>query len=491
LEYRERPAIFDYGIALVVTVVASVLRWSLHPWLEDGGPALHLAAMIIVAWLGGLGPCLFAQALILLVSIVFFGRPPGSEPDPPIKALVGMTAFFSVGIAVALLSQSVRAAQRKAHLTEQSLRDAHRRKDEFLAMLAHELRNPLAPIGNGLQILEIAGDDIELREEARVMMQRQFEHLVRLVDDLLDVSRIARGKIELKKESLALAAVVERAVEAVRPLTDGLGHQLIVETPSQPLWLRGDPVRLAQVITNLLTNAARYTDRGGEIMVVAERSGDWAVVTVRDTGIGIGPEVLPKVFDMFVQAEHGLSRGHGGLGLGLTLVKSLVQLHGGEVEARSDGLGKGSEFIVRLPLQGATVGDEGPQSKSDLAAPPRRILVLDDNTDAADSLARLLALRRHDVRVAHSGREALRIGSEFQPEIAILDLGMPGIDGFAVAKALRASANGSAIKLVALTGWGGPDDRERTQAIGFDHHFVKPITIEALESITAVSDDRA
>jgi signal transduction histidine kinase/CheY-like chemotaxis protein len=491
LKNRPRSALANYSIALLAIAVASLLRWRLHSLLEDGGFALHLLAIMLVAWLGGLGPCLFAQVLTLIVSIIFFGKPPGSDPDPPIKAMVGLAVFFFVGIFVALLSQSVRKAQLKARLTEQSLRDAHRRKDEFLAMLAHELRNPLAPIGNGLQILEIAGDDVELREEARVMMRRQFEHLVRLVDDLLDVSRIARGKIELKKESLPLADVVERAVEAVRPLTDGLDHQLVVELPSQPLWLRGDPVRLAQVITNLLTNAARYTDRGGEITVVVERAGDHAVVTVRDTGIGIASDVLPKVFDMFVQAEHGFSRGHGGLGLGLTLVKSLVQLHGGEVEARSDGLGEGSEFVVRLPLLPQPLPDETDRPPGSREHTPRRILVLDDNTDAADSLARLLALRQHDVRVAHNGRDALQIGSEFQPEIAILDLGMPGIDGFAVAKELRASANGSSIKLVALTGWGGPDDRQRTQATGFDHHFVKPITIEALESITAVGDGRA
>lgn len=483
-QQRPRSTLANYGIALLIVVVSSMLRWWLHPILEEGSFAVHLLAIMLVAWLGGVGPCLFAQVLTLIISDRFFGTPPSNEENA-FKAIFGLTAYFSIGIAVSWLSQSVRAAQLKARLTEQSLRDAHRRKDEFLAMLAHELRNPLAPIGNGLQILEIAGDDVELLEEARVMMQRQFEHLVRLVDDLLDVSRIARGKIELRKESLVLGPVVERAVEAVRPLTDGLGHHLVVELPAQPLWLRGDAVRLAQVITNLLTNAARYTDRGGEITVVAERVGDHAVVTVRDTGIGIAPDVLPKVFDMFVQAEHGFSRGHGGLGLGLTLVKSLVHLHGGEVEARSEGLGKGSEFVVRLPLLSQPAQDEADSGRTRHEHIPRRILVLDDNTDAADSLARLLALRRHDVRVAHNGHDALQIGSEFQPEIAILDLGMPGMDGFAVAKQLRASANGSAIKLVALTGWGGPDDRERTQATGFDHHFVKPITIEALESITA------
>jgi signal transduction histidine kinase len=491
-EQRPRSEFANYGIALMTIAGASVLRWLLNPVLEDGGLAIHLAAVIVVAWIGGVGPWMFAQVLALMIMILFFS-PPQEQPDHPLRVLIGLGVFVFVGLSVALLSRSVRAAQRQARLTEQSLRDAHRRKDEFLAMLAHELRNPLAPIGNGLQLLQIAGEDAELREEACMMMQRQFEHLVRLVDDLLDVSRIARGKIDLRTEPLTLRVVIERAVEAVRPLIDGLGHRLRVELPPQPLHVRGDLVRLAQVITNLLTNAARYTDRGGEITVsaAADKGGDWAVLSVRDTGIGIAPDVLPKVFDMFVQAEHGLSRGHGGLGLGLTLVKSLVHLHGGEVEARSDGLGKGSEFVVRLPLQKDAAAEAGDAPEADSPAVLRRILVLDDNIDAADSLARLLSLRRHDVRVAHSGLEALQIGTEFHPEIAILDLGMPGIDGFAVAKGLRSSANGSAIKIVALTGWGGPDDRQRTQATGFDHHFVKPITPDVLDSITAAADGRA
>jgi signal transduction histidine kinase len=485
-----RSALANYSIALLAVIVSSLLRWVLHPWLEDGGLALHLAAMIIVAWLGGVGPWLFAQVLTLFIMILFFAKP-ADQPDPPLSVLLGLSVFVFVGLSVALLSRSVRAAQQKAAITEQSLRDAHQRKDEFLAMLAHELRNPLAPIGNGLQLLEIAGDDKELREESRLMMQRQFEHLVRLVDDLLDVSRIARGKVELRTAPLQLAPVVQRAVEAVRPLVDGLAHKLTVELAAEPLWVQGDAVRLAQVVTNLLVNAAKYTDRCGSIFVTVSADDGQAVIRVRDTGIGISADLLPKVFDMFVQAEHRLSRGHGGLGLGLTLVKTLVHMHGGQVEARSDGPAKGSEFIVTLPLLCSAPTIEPPEATPAAAVVSRRILVLDDNMDAADSLARLLTLRQHDVRVAHNGREALQIRNEFHPEIAILDLGMPGIDGFAVARELRASANGSAIKLVALTGWGGPDDRQRTQATGFDHHFVKPITVNDLELITAGGDGRA
>jgi CheY-like chemotaxis protein len=397
---------------------------------------------------------------------------------------VGLGAFFFIGIIVAVLSQSVQRAQRRAWLTEQSLREADRRKDEFLAVLAHELRNPLAPIGNGLQILEMADDDPALRHEARVMMQRQFEHLVRLVDDLLDVSRIARGKIELRREHVPLDAVANRAVEAAQPLIEALGHRLQVKIPPEPLWLRADPVRLAQVVTNLLTNAARYTDRGGEIVLEIRRDGDKGVVSVRDTGIGIATEELPLVFDMFMQGNQGIGRGHGGLGLGLTLVKSLVRMHGGEVAAHSEGLGKGSEFRVRLPLIATPSVDGQPRCADVQPQQPRRILVVDDNFDSADSLAQLLKLKQHEICVAHSGAEAVHALGRFQPEIAILDLGMPGMDGCQLARQLRGLPGGEAIKLVALTGWGSSDDRERTQAAGFDHHLVKPITSEDLNAVT-------
>jgi len=470
-----------YGVAIGAVVVATLLRFWLHSLVDEGGMVLFVAAMLLAAWYGGIGPCLVAQFLILAISATFFGK---IEPDPPLRAFLDVTIFFGIGLAVAWLSESVRRAQRRALETEQSLRNADRHKDEFLAMLAHELRNPMAPIGNGLEILAIAGDDPQLREEVRSMMQRQFEHLVRLVDDLLDVSRIARGKIELRTEPMPLGSVVHRAVEAAQPLIDALGHRLDVQLPGKKLWIKADPVRMAQVVTNLLTNAARYTDAGGQITLGVREENGRAVVSVRDTGIGIAPEELVRVFDLFMQGNRGISRGHGGLGLGLTLVKSLVRMHGGEVEARSAGLGKGSEFLVRLPLIAAPELADG-EGEGCFTHPPRRILVVDDNTDAGDSLARLLQLKQHAVNVARNGAEALQAAGRSRPEIAILDLGMPGMDGYELARQLRKLPGGESIVLVALTGWGGPRDRERTKAAGFDHHFVKPIAVDDLTAVTA------
>jgi len=365
---------------------------------------------------------------------------------------------------------------------EQALRDADRRKDEFLALLAHELRNPLAPIGNALQILEMAEDNKEVTSSARQMMQRQFEHLVRLVDDLLDVSRIARGKIELRPERTSLGAVLERAVEAARPLIDSRKHELTFQLPEHPLGLYVDPVRLAQVVTNLLTNAAKYMEEGGEIVVSAHVEGDDLILSVRDTGIGIPAKMLPQVFEMFMQVEQGRTRAHGGLGIGLTLVKSIVQMHGGHVEARSNGPGEGSEFIIRLP-RGTAPEAEAAQPASQLSANvrPRNILLVDDNVDAADTLASLLRARQHDVVTAFSGPAALDLAEQIQPEVVILDLGMPEMDGCEVAEKLRARDEGEELVLVALTGWGGMEDRQRTAAAGFDYHFVKPAKLEEIE----------
>ena len=287
----------------------------------------------------------------------------------------------------------------------QALREADRRKDEFLATLAHELRNPLAPIRNALQILKMPRVDAETVERSRDMMERQVHHLVRLVDDLLDVSRVMRGKIELRKERVELATVVARAVETVQPLVDAQGHQLSVRIPSESLLLDADPVRLAQVVGNLLTNAAKYTEPNGRIWLTAEREGDVAVLRVRDNGIGIAPQMLPRIFELFVQVDHASTKAQGGLGIGLTLVKNLVEMHNGTVEARSEGLGKGSEFVVRLPISAQGIDqDHGREAGSpgfSLPSPSGyRLLVVDDNQDAADSLAMLLRLQGHEVRVA-------------------------------------------------------------------------------------------
>jgi PAS domain S-box-containing protein len=372
----------------------------------------------------------------------------------------------------------------------QALRETDRRKDEFLATLAHELRNPLAPVRNALQILKMPRVDAETVERSREMMERQVQHLVRLVDDLLDVSRVMRGKIELRKEKVELATIVARAVETVQPLVDAQGHHLNVRMPSDSLLLEADPVRLAQVVGNLLTNAAKYMEPNGRIWLTAERDGEMAVLRVRDNGIGIAPLMLPRIFELFVQVDHASTKAQGGLGIGLTLVKNLVEMHNGIVQAHSEGLGQGSEFIVKLPLVAQPLDpDQAPATgRPAYQFPPpsgKRLLVVDDNQDAANSLAMLLKLQRHEVRVAYSGMAALEMVKTYTPDVVLLDIGMPGIDGYEVARRIRQTPGLGNVVLAALTGWGQQEDRRRTAEAGFDHHLVKPPEPEVLEKLLA------
>jgi signal transduction histidine kinase len=366
-----------------------------------------------------------------------------------------------------------------------ALQDADRRKDEFLAALNHELRTALAPIRNGLQLLRVAGSpDPQLRHVGDVL-ERQVTHLVRLVDDLLDVSRITRGKIELRKERVDVARVVPDAVELSRPAIEAGKHHLTVTLPPAALPVVGDPTRLAQVITNLLNNSAKYTPEGGHIGLIVERAGDRAVIRVRDDGEGIPAAMLPKVFDMFAQADRAADRIQGGLGIGLTLVRRLVEMHGGTVEAASEGEGKGSEFTVRLPAAEQAPDPQPPTAPPADAAPlaPRRILVVDDNRTAADILAMLVRWAGHDVQVAYDGRSALEMAATFGPQVVVLDLGMPGMDGCEVARRLRKMPELHGVVLVAQTGWGQPEDRRRTTEAGFDAHLLKPLSLEELEDV--------
>jgi PAS domain S-box-containing protein len=371
----------------------------------------------------------------------------------------------------------------------QELREADRRKDEFLAMLAHELRNPLAPLRNALHVLQMPGASPEVAARARGMMERQVEHLVRLVDDLLDVSRIMRGRVELRQEAVELSAAVARAVETSQPVIDTEGHRLAVSVAPEPLWVHGDLVRLAQVVSNLLNNAAKYTERGGRIWLTAGREGAEAVVRVRDTGIGIARDVLPRVFDLFVQSDQSLDRSRGGMGIGLTLVRSITERHGGTVAAHSGGPGQGSEFVVRLPLlrEGDGRGAAGATGEPGAAAAhqPLRLLVVDDNADAADSLAMLLRLHGHRVAVAHDGPTGLARAAAEPPDAALLDLGMPGMDGLELARQFRADPALRGVVLVALTGWGQDADRRRSREAGFDDHLVKPVEPDALRKLLA------
>ncbi|MFO0967819.1 MAG: PAS domain S-box protein [Gemmataceae bacterium] len=386
-------------------------------------------------------------------------------------------------LAVALGKRTEEA--RRAEKAEQMLREADRRKDEFIATLAHELRNPLAPLRNALELLRRTDDDKPLMEQARSMMERQVSQIVRLVDDLLDISRITQGKLQVRKERVSLADVLNAAIETARPLIDASAHELTIALPPQALHLHADPIRLAQAFSNLLNNAAKYTEKAGHIWLTAERRGDQAVVSVRDTGIGIAAEHMPHIFKIFSQMTPALERSQGGLGIGLSLVKGLVELHGGTIEARSAGVGKGSEFTIQLPIVDVPV--EAPPKESDAPrrGPGRRVLVVDDLRDSADSMATLLRMMGHEARTAYDGLEAVQTAAAFQPNIVLLDIGLPKMNGYEVARRIRHEPWGGNVALIAMTGWGQDEDKRQSLEAGFDHHLTKPVETAALEKLLA------
>ncbi len=414
----------------------------------------------------------------------------------PLGVLTFVTAESRREYAAADLALAVDLAHRASVAIEntqlyETLRDADRRKDEFLATLAHELRNPLAPIRNALGFIRHSGANGAV-EKARAIMERQVTHLVRLVDDLLDVSRITRGKLELRKERIELRAVLDAALEASRPAIEQSGHTLEVSLPDVPIPLEGDSTRLAQVVSNLLNNAAKYTPPGGHIALSAEAEADGALVKVTDDGIGIPPAMLGRVFEMFTQVDRALEKTTGGLGIGLSLVKGLVEAHGGAVEARSEGDGRGSEFIVRLPIAvpEMTVAAAPPAARLDPGR-PLRVLVVDDNGDAAETLGQLLELLGHTTRTANDGEEGVAVAEEFRPDVVLMDIGMPRLNGYDAARRIRAQPWGTSMTLVALTGWGQEDDRKKSAAAGFDRHLVKPVEEAALLRVLAESAEVA
>ena len=361
------------------------------------------------------------------------------------------------------------------------------RKDEFLAMLSHELRNPLAPIVNAVNLLRLKKDEDPVQRRARDIIERQVGQLTRLIDDLMEVSRLTSGRINLHEERLSLNRVVEHAIETVRPLIDTQHHTLNVTLSPAPIWLQADAARIEQVIVNLLTNAAKYTVEGGTIWLIVEQVGDLAILTVRDTGLGIAPDLLPHVFDLFTQGERSLDRSQGGLGIGLCLVQRLVEMHRGTVEVKST-LGEGSEFVVRLPVTAmpALVIAEPIVSSSPVpAARSMRVLVVEDNIDAAETLTMVLAAFGHEIRIANDGHEAVKTAREFQPQVVLLDIGLPGLNGFEVAALLRAEPGLGDAVLIAMTGYGETAARERSKAVGFDHHLVKPVDIDKILAILA------
>jgi len=414
----------------------------------------------------------------------------------------GSAFLMDLGVSEFLLGERryftaiVRDITERKRLEEQlrevaaALSDAGRRKDEFLATLAHELRNPLAPIRNGLLLMKLAGDNAEAVERSRSMMERQIEQMVRLVDDLMDISRISQGKLELLKEHVPLGAVIASAVETTRPLIEQMGHELTVTLPKQPLIVDADMTRLAQVFMNLLSNSAKYSERGGHIWLTVERQGSDVVVSVRDTGIGIPTDKLTSVFDMFSQVDRSLEKSQGGLGIGLSLVKRLVEIHGGRIEAKSDGPGRGSEFVVRLPVDVEASRPQAADKQQEPAAPKSslRILIVDDSKDGADSLAMVLKMMGNDTRTAYDGKEGVELAEEFRPEVVLFDIGMPKLNGYEACRLIRKQPWGRKVIVIAVTGWGQEDDRQRSHDAGFDHHMVKPVDPQALMKMLAGLD---
>jgi signal transduction histidine kinase/CheY-like chemotaxis protein len=483
-----------YGGAVAVTLTALLLRWVLDPWLGNSVPfAAVYGAVAISVWFGGLGPAVLAMVLGYSLVNVRYTSTIGQLGIAGPGDAIALALFALSCSLIIVLGEAMRRARDRYRASEVELKEraaqlqrADANKSQFLAVLSHELRNPLAPLRNGLTLLRIQHEDVATAE-THDMMERQIVQLTRLIDDLLDVSRIDRNKLELRTERVAIEALLRTGVDTARPNIDAKGHALCVSYPAGPLYVEGDPVRLAQVVANLLNNAAKFTPPQGRIELSAHAEGAGVVLRVADSGIGIAPEHLGEVFDMFVQLDATHVAASGGLGLGLTLARAIVRRHGGEIEARSPGRGKGAEFIVHLPLAAAP---EAVESKGAAAVPQpaparRRVLVVDDNVDAAQTLAQYLRLTGHRVESALDGEAALRIAEVLHPDVAFIDLNMPRMDGAEVARRLRLTPWGRKARLVALTGMGQQADIDRTREAGFDEHITKPADLQRLSRLAA------
>jgi len=417
---------------------------------------------------------------------VLLERPEGSRVAVVVNIRALKNEQGEVTGAINCFYEITERKQAEEQLQEANLKlaESDRRKSDFLAMLSHELRNPLATIRSGLQVMRLT--DAPAVNRVTALMERQVGHLVGLVDDLLDVNRISRGKIELHRGRIELATIVQTAVETARSLSERMGHELTVTLPSEPICVYVDPLRLVQIVGNLLNNACKFTDKGGRIRLSVEREGEQAVIRVRDNGMGIAPDQLSPIFDMFMQADASMERSNSGLGIGLALVQDLVKLHGGTVEAQSAGLGQGSEFVVRLPI-----AVEAPPTRSagplkELAnTTVRRILIVDDNRDAAESLAMLLKLTGHETHIAHDGLEAVESAAQVRPDLILLDIGLPKINGYEAARRIRSLPGGQSMVLVALTGWAQDEDRQKSRESGFDGDMIKPVRADLLTSLLA------
>ena len=479
-----------YGGAAAVTFAAVFLRWFLDPWLaSDAASATLYGAVAIAVWFGGLGPAVLAMVLGYAIINVRYISLDGSVSlhGPPDALALGLytlscSLIIVLGEAMRRARDRYRASEAEVKARARELQRADENKSRFLAVLSHELRNPLAPLRTGVALLRKGGAD-EDAQETHDMMERQITQLSRLINDLLDVSRIDRGKLELHVERIPVEAVLRTAIDTAKPNIDAQGHQLVVRSPEPALFVEGDMVRLSQVVSNLLNNAAKFTPPSGRIELSARAEDGKAVLRVADNGIGIAPERLPEIFDMFVQLSPGGNA--GGLGLGLTLARSIVRRHGGEILARSAGPGKGAEFLVMLPVS-ATLGAEKPREPvTDEAPSRRRVLVVDDNVDAAQTLAAYLRLDGHRVESALDGEAALRIAEVLRPDVAFIDLNMPRMDGTEVARRLRVTPWGRSAHLVALTGMGLPADVTRTEQAGFNEHLTKPADLQRVSQIAA------
>jgi signal transduction histidine kinase/ActR/RegA family two-component response regulator len=501
---QARPgALRALASGLAFTLAALALQWGLRPLVGEKVPFLFfLPAIGVAAMWWGWRAAILVMAGGFLNAFYWFSPEgqPGVEATADRAALAGYLVSASVLLALGARLNHLRrrAAQAEARLAQQlqelqwlhalsheqqtRLREADRRKDEFLATLAHELRNPLAPIRQAAMIARSPAATEPQKRRSQDIIERQVRHMALLLDDLLDVSRITRGKLELRREPTPLAVMVEATVESSRPLLDARRQQLQVQLPTPELWLDADPMRVEQVLTNLLGNAAKYGRPGGQVLLSARREGGTAVIEVRDDGIGIPPEALDSVFEMFTQLPRGEGRGAGGLGIGLALSRGLAVLHGGSLVAHSAGPGQGSTFTLTLPLDHPPPPAPAAAGSQQRPAARRRILVADDNRDAAETLAEMLRMSGHEVSIALDGEQALQSFRTLHPDAALLDIGMPGMTGNEVAQAIRALPEGRDAMLVAITGWGQDRDREATRHAGFDHHLTKPVDPDRLEA---------
>ena len=490
---KRAAAAAAYGGAVAVTFAAVFLRWFLDPWLgADAASATLFGAVAIAVWFGGLGPAVLAMVLGYAIINVRYISLDGTVSIHGVADALALGVFTLSCSLIIVLGEAMRRARDRYRASEaelkvraRELQRADENKSRFLAVLSHELRNPLAPLRTGVALLRLKHRD-EDTIETHDMMERQIAQLSRLIDDLLDVSRIDRGKLELRTERLPLEAVLRTAVDTAKPNIDAQGHQLVVRYPEATLCVEGDIVRLAQVVSNLLNNAAKFTPPSGRIELSARAEEGKAVIRVVDNGMGIAPERLPEIFDMFVQLAPGGTA--GGLGLGLTLARAIVRRHGGEIMARSPGPGKGTEFLVVLPLASAEPVEKPAAPLEAQAEGPtarRRVLVVDDNVDAAQTLAAYLRLDGHRVESALDGEAALRIAEVLHPDVAFIDLNMPRMDGTEVARRLRVTPWGRNARLIALTGMGQPADVARTHEAGFDEHITKPADLKRVSQIAA------